>query len=251
MTGTNPGNPRHLRIHRFQAQVLRNPVSQLLRRQGSRVLGRAGREGRPVDHHQPALDLSGPADQRRPDLRLRRRRPGQGRLAARYQGRPGADGLPDRHRHGQIARQSRLPLAGADQDLHGPAEGPEHVLGGGLGLFPAGHHGHRPPPPFPLERRPGSRPSPAPEFSRVLPPDRPRDLKDLQHVPQDGGRRREHLFPLGPRLHRHHPGGLPQRLAGKREIPQIRQGSAHSGSRTSPPGPWPSPWTPTASISIT
>ncbi len=146
-------------------------------------------------------------------------------------------------------REPRLPLAGADQDHDGPAEGPEHVLGGRWDYLRVRHHRDRPAAPLPLARRGQPGPSPPPERPRVLPPDRPRSSTRSTPPSARRRRRREHLLPLRPRLLRHPAGGLPERLAGEGALPQVRQDRAERPGGHLAQEPSPSPSIPTASTS--
>ncbi len=108
MTGPELRDPRHLRLHGFQAGFLRRPLPQFPGRQDPDDLGYPRRQRAKEHRHQPALHLPGPAHQRRPRLRLRGHRAGQGRAPSLRPGRPRTDGLPDGHRHPEVARGSAM-----------------------------------------------------------------------------------------------------------------------------------------------
>ena len=150
MTGTDAGTHGIFGFTDFKPKSYAVRYPELPRRQGPDPLGQARGQGQEEHRHQPAFDLPRPEDRRRPHLRLRRPRAGQGRLADVLPGRPGADGLSDRRRHPQVPGEPRGPLAGAQQDHGRPPEGPELLLGGAVGLLRVRDHGHGPAPPFPL-----------------------------------------------------------------------------------------------------
>ena len=228
MTGADSGTHGVFGFTDLKPSSYEPHVPEFLRYPDGDFLGRARPPGQAHDHHQPALDVSRPAPERRARLRVRGRRPRQGRVPGFL---PRVRSSPWATRSTSIpcgpAVGPRFSLAGPGPHAHGSPPGARSSLAGGLGLFRAGGHGTDRLHHFLWSAGENAE---HPGHGRFL--DYYRRVDEL--IGQAAGAFRDlagsddgAFPPLGPWVLRHRPGGLPQRLARERGVP----------GASAPPGP--------------